>query len=88
MFQRFAVSGALEAKKSILRLRPMSFFGLLKDETGLTRNFTIFIPSRDNKIDWLLKQDPTFASRLLEVYEVESVQLDAKITSESSSDSA
>lgn len=88
MFQRFAPSGTREAKSNIIKLRPMSFFGLMKDETGALRNFTIFIPSRDNKIDWLLRRDPTFSERLVEVYEVETVQLDAKIISDATPETA
>ena len=80
MLARFAPSGEIGAKAKIVGLRPGCYFGLLRDEQRQLRNFTIFIPSRDNKIDWHLRKDPTFPSRVVEIYEVERAERDAKLT--------
>ena len=86
MYERFASSGDRVAKQKVVELRPGCYFGLMKDEQQQPRNFTIFIPSRDNKVDWLLRQKPGFAESILELYEVETVRLDSQVLNEESHD--
>jgi len=80
MFARFAPSNERRAKEKVVSLRPGCYFGLYKDEAGVVRNFTVFVPSRDNKVDWLLRQQPALKDRILEVYEVETALLDAEVS--------
>lgn len=82
MFARFAPSNERVAKEKIVGLRPGCYFGLMRDELDpkRVRNFTVFNPSRDNKVDWLLRQQPTLPARIVELYEVETAQLDAEIS--------
>jgi hypothetical protein len=82
MFARFAPSGERVAKEKIVGLRPGCYFGLMRDEQdpAKVRNFTVFNPSRDNKVDWLLRKMPSFPTRVVELYEVETAQLDAEIS--------
>jgi len=84
MFGRFAPSNERCAKEKVVSLRPGCYFGLYKDETGVVRNFTIFVPSRDNKVDWLLRKQPQLPGRILELYEVETALLDAEVSRVSS----
>lgn len=87
MCARFAPSDTREARAKIVLLKAGNYFGLLKDEAGVTRNFIINIPSRDTKVDWLFRDYPLVAAHILEIYEVEQVLLDAKLIDVQSSDS-
>ncbi len=86
MFARFAPSNERVAKEKIVGLRPGCYFGLMRDEQDpkQTRNFTVFNPSRDNKVDWLLRKMPTLPGRIVELYEVETAQLDTEVSNEHS----
>lgn len=88
MYARFARSGEIEAKRKIVYLRAGSYFGLLRDERQQVRNFTIIIPSRDTRVDWLLRTRPTLPAQIVELFEVESALLDAQVLNEQSADTA
>jgi hypothetical protein len=82
MFARFARSGERVAQEKIVGLRPGCYFGLMRDpqHPGQLRNFTVFNPSRDNKVDWLLRKLPQLPESIVELYEVETALRDAEIT--------
>ena len=79
MAKRFAPSQDRNALTLLLRLRPTGYVGLVRDERGVPRAFSLFVTSRNNHIRWHIKRDPMFAERVLEIYRVEAVELDARL---------
>ena len=61
-------------------LRVSGFLGLIRSaKEGQVTNFILLNQDRTGSIDWLMKKDPTFESRLIEVYRVEVAERDAKL---------
>ena len=70
-----APSQELDAKMTLRSVSPGSYVGITKDRTDSKkiRNFVILNPDRSAKLDWLLKKDPSFENRLLQVFRVDEV---------------
>ena len=80
--QKLAPSNERSALHNLRALRIGSYVGLLKDlktPNGRPGNFVLFNLDRSARLDWLLKQQPTFEERLLEVYRVDEVLWDSKV---------
>lgn len=86
---RLAPSESVKAKSSLRRAESQGFIGLTRHEaSGESCTFVFCNQDRSNSIDWLIKQDPSFPGRVLEVYRVESIdweeiQLEERGTSKS-----
>jgi hypothetical protein len=78
--KRLAPSRSLRAKSNLRRAGTNAFIGLLRNaQTQEPCNFILQNQDRSGSIEWLLKQDPSFSNRLLEVYRVESAEWDIKL---------
>ncbi len=78
---KLAPSKANIALMTLRRLRPTAFVGLLKavpPKTGVS-NFVLMNADRENKIGWLLKKQPDFPDRLVDLYLVEEALFDARM---------
>ena len=68
-------------RTSLMNLRAMqagAYVGLTKRE-GKVTNFLLLNQDRSAKLDWVLKKDPSFELRLVEVYRVDEAQWDATV---------
>ena len=81
LVERLAPSKTKEALMNLRQLQPGAFVGLARDKNNPEniRNFVLLNTDRSAKLDWVLKKDPSFEDRLIEVYKVEHVQLDATV---------
>lgn len=79
LLKRVAPSKSTKAKIQLRKMQTGAFVGVTKTPQGETSNFLLLNTNRTGKIDWLLRQDPTFAARLVEVFRVESVKWDDKL---------
>lgn len=71
----FGSNRDVRTKMTLRQLRPGAFLGIAKNssQSAESHNFVLFNPDRSAKFDWVLKKDPTFEQRLVEVYRVEDV---------------
>jgi hypothetical protein len=61
-------------------LSPNSFIGLVKSAlNGRPIRFYIRNTDLSGDISWILKRDPTFAARLLEVWKIDSAAWDSRV---------
>lgn len=72
--KKFA-SQRMEALHNLRRIQRSGYLGLVKSDTG-PKCFFLLNDNRGNVIDWLLKKEPSFETRLIEVYKVEDFQWD------------
>lgn len=80
LLNRVAPSKSRNAKLQLRTMKRGTFVGLTKSPDAKERcNFLLHNTNNTGKIDWLLKKDPSFATRLLEVYRIESFTWDSKI---------
>jgi hypothetical protein len=81
--EKLAPSGERAALMNLRGARIGCFVGLIKDPKNLDgrtpRNFMLMNLDRSARLDWLLKKDPSFETRLLEVYRVEDVRWDSVV---------
>lgn len=77
---KLAPSKDERALKALRLLQIGAFVGLSSRSGNVPSNFVLLNPDRSGSVKRVLSQDPTFATRLLEVYLVEEAQWDSKIT--------
>lgn len=72
---KFAPGSDAKAKLALRAIRLGAFVGLAQgsDPSKPPHNFVLFNPDRSAKFEWVVKRDPSFGTRLLEVYRVDSV---------------
>ncbi len=76
---KLAPSRDERALKSLQLLQIGAFVGLSSRAGKPPSNFVLLNPDRSGNLKQVLKGDPTFASRLLEVYLVEEARWDSKV---------
>lgn len=80
LVRRLAPSKSTRAKQQLRSVRTGAFIGVTENaQTKEKCNFVLLNTNRTGKIDWLLKQDPTFPRRLVEVFRVDAVSWDDKL---------
>jgi hypothetical protein len=79
LVERVAPSADRTALLNLRGVQPGSFVGTArsKQDNSSIRNFLLLNPDRSARLDWVLKQDPAFADRLISVYRVDEAQWDA-----------
>jgi len=81
LLKRLAPSRDPRAVGNLQFLQPQSFVGLLHHPLSKTpSNFVMTNADRSGSIERVLKRDPTFAGRLVEVFRVEEAEYDARMT--------
>jgi len=62
-------------------LQPGAYVGTLKDRQNpkLLRNFVIMNQDRSSRLAWVLKKDPEFEERLVDVYRVDEVKWESVV---------
>lgn len=81
---KLAPSKDERALKALRLLQIGAFVGLSSRSGNIPSNFVLLNPDRSGNVKGVLKQDPTFATRLVEVYLVEEAQWDSKVVEFSS----
>ena len=77
LVERLAPSKSLQAKMTLRKLQKGAFIGTTRQaESQSPTNFLLVMPDRSGRIGGLIKQDPSFPERLLEVFQVQSVDWD------------
>ena len=75
--ERLAPAGTVEGLMTLRRLEPGAFVGLARHPAnGQVGNFLLLNQDRSGRITWLLKKDPTFPERLVEVFRVKVAEWD------------
>lgn len=76
-----APSGSYNAKMTLRALRPGTYVGTTKDrrDPKVLRNFVLANPDRSAQVDGVLKKDPEFEERLVDVYRVDEVVWDSVV---------
>jgi hypothetical protein len=76
--ERFVPSGERHAKMNLLALKQKMFVGVVTDRRDPKKKNSFILEDRwkSGKIGWLLKMDPSFPSRVLEVFQVLSLARD------------
>ena len=59
-------------------LVPNAYIGLARDEDGQAKRFVVKNRPNSKDIQWILKKDPLFRSRLIEVWRVEDTVRDTE----------
>jgi len=72
-------SSKSEEIKMLGFMGPSAFIGRMLDNYGADKLFYIRNSDLSNNIDWIIRADPEFASRVKSIYLVESVSWDAKL---------
>ena len=78
LLTRVAPSKSYKAKLGLRSMKKGAFVGKTRNN-GVETNFIILNADTTGKVKWLLKQDPTFVNRLIEVFRVEDVSWDDKV---------
>ena len=69
-----------QALRNLRQLQASAFIGLIRSKRDQRPvSFFLLNPDRTGTVGWLLKKDPSFTDRLLEVYRVESVVWDGEM---------
>ncbi len=77
---RLAPNKSPQALMTLRRLEHSAYVGLALDlKTKNAQNFFLMNFDRSNRVGWLLKKDPSFSERLIEVYRVDGVTYDSKV---------
>jgi hypothetical protein len=81
LVRALAPSQELAALKTLRAIRPGAYVGTTKDlvTKDKIRNFLLLNQDRSAKLTWILKKDPQFEARLLEVFRVDVVQWESTI---------
>lgn len=69
------------AKLTLRSMQPGAYVGTVKDgsEPGMIRNFVLVNQDRSSRVGWVTRKDPSFETRLVEVYRVDEVQWEAAV---------
>lgn len=80
LVNRLAPSKSSKAKLTLRQLQRGAFVGTTRHRSSnIPTNFMLVMPDRSGRVGGLLQQDPSFADRLLEVFQVQSVVWDDKL---------
>ncbi len=81
LLDRLAPSKSSKAKNQLRSgMRMGGFVGLTRhSKSPEPCNFVLQNQDRSGKIGWLLKQDPSFSERLIEVFRIEALAWDDKV---------
>lgn len=77
---RLAPSRDLRALQTLQLVQLGSYVGLVIGPNGARTNFVLTNTDRSGNLGVVLTRDPSFESRLVEVYRVEAVKWDARVT--------
>jgi len=80
LLARLAPSRDARAVGNLQFLQPQSFVGLLQNQSKTPSNFVMTNADRSGSVERVLKRDPTFAGRLVEVFRVEEATYDSRMT--------
>lgn len=80
LVQRFAPGGRIDARVNMRNnLRVGGFVGLIKRRgKEEVANFVLFHPARNGNLGWVLRADPTFSERVVEIHKVSEIEWDHK----------
>ena len=84
LMERFAPTREPGDRINLMHLRRGEFMGLVRSGKNPNRIVTFLLvnPDQSGNVDFVLKNDPSFENRLVEVYRVEEAVYDARITEE------
>lgn len=68
---KLAPSNSIKALKSLAHVREGAFVGLLDNGKHYPTNFCFMSPNRSGDISFIISRNPSFSSRLIDVYKVE-----------------
>lgn len=76
-----APSQGHQAKMALRALQPGAYVGTIKDpkNSKILRNFVIVNQDRSSQLTWVLKKDPGFEERLVDVYRVDEVKWESVV---------
>lgn len=82
VFAKFVPAGDSRQALNLRFLKPGAFIGLVKSSSQPNKIVNFILHNLDNSgnIDFVLKSDPSFESRLICAYRVDEAQFDSKIT--------
>jgi hypothetical protein len=82
LVEKLAPSREARARMTLKSMQPGAYVGTVQDQNNpkIARNFVFANQDRSAHVDWILKKDPTFETRLLDVYRVDEVRWDAAVT--------
>ena len=69
------------AKMTLRSIQPGAYVGTAKDRTDpkVLRNFVLVNQDRSSQLGWILRKDPEFERRLVDVYRVDEVKWEAVV---------
>lgn len=69
------------AKMTLRSMQPGAYVGTVKDplNPNVVRNFILVNQDRSAQLEWVLKKDPGFENRLVDVYRVDEVKWEAVV---------
>jgi len=82
LVKALAPSQELAALRTLRSMQPGAYVGTTKDPVnkGKIRNFLLLNQDRSARLNWILKKDPSFETRLVDVFRVDDVKWESTMT--------